>query len=312
MYQLRSKLNRTNVVKTPKKDVNACEDFLETITSGLVIAATIATLQLQSTDDYPPEAFLPGAANIWTLPLKDRRDCLAKLCGSVYDKFIHFSYNSSTGVATGGDRVCEYTVQLLRLGCFFMEFADAIREGDGGRVLRCWKYMLPIFSASGNSNYACEAANLLIQQTYTLSPRLAAQLVWSRFVNVQGRIGKNIPVDLHMEHLNKIAKSSIRFSGSNKTEKAITRIGRAIGTLSPVLEAFDTANNVQASSTRQKKIKMQNDIQVVVTELVKSMCFVIVNKDRKHTRFPNPKDILNMKDKTELVDWLITKLPRSL
>ncbi len=29
-----------------------------------------------------------------------------------------------------------------------MEFKDAIREGDGERVLRCWKYMIPIFSAS--------------------------------------------------------------------------------------------------------------------------------------------------------------------
>ena len=96
-----------------------------------------------------------------------------------------------------------------------MEFADAIREGDGRRVLRCWKYMVPIFSASGNTNYACEAANLLIQHNYSLSPRMAAQLSCSRFVNVHGRPGKNIPVDLHMEHLNKIAKGAIRLSGSN-------------------------------------------------------------------------------------------------
>ena len=41
------------------------------------------------------------------------------------------------------DGMCEYSVQLLRMCCLYMEFADAIREGDGGRVLRCWKYMLP-------------------------------------------------------------------------------------------------------------------------------------------------------------------------
>lgn len=60
-----------------------------------------------------------------------------------------------------------------------MEFADSIREGDGGHVLRCWKYMLPIFSASGNTNYACEAANVVVQFTYTLSPRLARQIKWT-------------------------------------------------------------------------------------------------------------------------------------
>ncbi len=312
MYQLRNKLNRTNVVNTPKKDVNACEDFIETLTCGQVVTATISILQLKSANDHPSEAVFPGVANVWSLPSDERKKCLKTLCTSIYDKFIKFSYNSCSSVATGGDKLCEYSVQLLRLGCFYMEFADAIREGDGRRVLRCWKYMVPIFSASGNTNYACEAANLLIQHNYSLSPRMAAQLSCSRFVNVHGRPGKNIPVDLHMEHLNKIAKGAIRLSGSNKNEKTITRIGRAIGTLSPALEAFDAANNVTESSSSQKKKKMQTDIQVVATELVKAMCFVVVNKDRKHYSFSNPKDLLKAKDKTALVHWLITKLPYSL
>ncbi len=50
---------------------------------------------------------------------------------------------------------------------------------------------------------------LLIQHNYSLSPRLAAKLSCSCF---HGRPGKNIPVDLHMEHLNKIAKGAIRLS----------------------------------------------------------------------------------------------------
>ena len=131
-----------------------------------------------------------------------------------------FSYNAPVTVVSGGDRVFQYSVQLLRLGLFYHEFADAIREGDGNRVLRCWKYMLPIFSASGSRNYACEAANLLIQHSYTLPPRLAQQLLWSRFVNVHGRPGCNVPVDIQLEHLNKIAKSAISFLGSNKSKKS--------------------------------------------------------------------------------------------
>ena len=96
------------------------------------------------------------------------------------------------------DKVFEYSVQLLCLYCIYMEFSDAIREGDGVRVLRSWKYMLPIFSASGKKNYACEAANLLLQHTCMLSPRLSAQLLWSHFVNVHGKPGENIPVHLHI------------------------------------------------------------------------------------------------------------------
>lgn len=247
---------------------------------------------------------------MWSLPSGERTKCLEELCAMVYDRFIHFNYNTET--ATSSDKVCNYSVQLLRLGCFYLEFVDAICEGDGNRVVRCWKYMIPIFSASGNSNYANEAANLLIQKSYSLSPRLSAQLIWSRFVNVHGRPGKNVPVDLHMEHLNKIAKCNIRFCGSNVNAKSISRIGRAIGTLSPVLESFDTNNNVEQVSSFQKKAKIQKDIQVVVSELVKSMCFVDLDHNRKHYAFPKPKDILNAKNRIELVDWLISKLPNDV
>ena len=239
------------MIEKPKNDVNACEDFLEIITSGLIVASALTTLKLTSTDDTPGTDVLPEAESLWIKPDTERRECLKRLCRQVYDKFVSFKYNnadSSPEVADTDDGVCQYSVQLLRLGCFYLEYSDAIREGDGGRVLRCWKYLLPIFFAAGNRNYACEAANLLVQHFYTLPPRLSAQLIWSRFINVHGRPGKNIAGDLHMEHLNKIAKEAIRFQGANKTRKAILRIGRAIGTMSPVLDQFDAQNEV--SSTR--------------------------------------------------------------
>ena len=57
--------------------------------------------------------------------------------------YICFNFNTYVRLPTEGDGVCEYSVQLLRMCCLCMEFAEAIREGDGGRhrVLRCWKYL---------------------------------------------------------------------------------------------------------------------------------------------------------------------------
>lgn len=155
------------------------------------------------------------------------------------------------------------------------------------------------FCVAGSTFYQCSwlqetritrvrQPTFLLQHSYTLSPRLSAQLLWSRFINVHGRAGKNIAGDLHMEHLNKIAKEAIRFQGANKTEKAIERIGRAIGTLSPVLENFDSHNNVPTTSSRQRKPDAQRDIQLVVTELVNCDAFKVVT-GRKYTAFPRPK-----------------------
>ncbi len=83
-----------------------------------------------------------------------------------------------------------------------------------------------------------------------MSPRQSARLLWSRFINTHSIPGRNIPVDLHMEHLNKMAKEAINFLGANKSEKAIQRVGKAIGTL-PVLNNFDMVNNVSTMSSKQ-------------------------------------------------------------
>ncbi len=60
--------------------------------------------------------------------------------------------------------------------------------------------------------------------------------------NVHGLPGMNIPADLHQEHLNRVVKEAIHGLGANKTETAVTQVGRALGTLSPVLAQFDKEN----------------------------------------------------------------------
>ena len=56
-----------------------------------------------------------------------------------------------------------------------MEFADAIREGDGQRVIRCWRYFMPIFRAAQCTNYACESFNLLYQALQSVNVELVCQ-----------------------------------------------------------------------------------------------------------------------------------------
>jgi hypothetical protein len=95
--------------------------------------------------------------------------------------------------------------------------------------------MLPMFVSSGRTNYAIEAMELLLHHDYFLSKREAAELIWCRFVYVHGCPGKNISIDLHMELLIKLLKSSITGLEPNKTETCIVRVGKALGTIYPVL-----------------------------------------------------------------------------
>ncbi len=77
--------------------------------------------------------------------------------------------------------VQSYTKEVLSLGLLFLNFKDAIKEGDGDRVLRMWKYFLLLFRATKHTNYAKEALTLLTQCLFTLPPNLAKQIKWSHY-----------------------------------------------------------------------------------------------------------------------------------
>ena len=289
-----------------KKDFNACEDFIETVISSHIVAAALATFGMESPSDSPDDAILP--LNLWMESNEQRKDTLEKLCMQVYDKFICLSLDSSPSGYIQSDSASSYSIQLLRIGCLYMEFADAIREGDGVRVLRCWRYFLPVFRASHSSNYACEAFHFLYQHLYALSPRLSNQLIWGRFLNLRGLPGRNIPLDLHMEHLNRMAKDAMRNLGSNKTRIAsISRVGRALGTLAPVLDQFDTENCVHSSSSRYRKPAATSDISIIVEDIMASRLFS-VERGRRMNHFKKSKDLLQSERKRELMEWVIGRL----
>ena len=58
------------------------------------------------------------------------------MAGAVVDCFIHYQFHEAP--QRYQDSVQDYAIHLLSLGFFYIEYADAIREGDGDRVLRCW------------------------------------------------------------------------------------------------------------------------------------------------------------------------------
>jgi len=51
-------------------------------------------------------------------------------------------------------------------------FHDAVREGNGDRIVLYWKLLLPVFQQQSRYNYAKEAF-LLLAQTYYLSKHKA-------------------------------------------------------------------------------------------------------------------------------------------
>ena len=229
----------------------------------------------------------------------ERKSALDEVSTKLFESFVTFSYSNKDGTS-GVDKVKDYGRVLLQVDCFYLEYCDAIREGDGEHALRCWRYLLPIFLGSHCVNYSCEVLNMLFQHLYALPPRLSAQLLWSRFINVHGLPGKNIPGNLHMEHLNRLAKEAIKGLGANKTKRGIARVGRALGTIGPALHQFDYDNNISTESGLHNATNSEKDTKIIVEELLQHDVLGTV-PGRKHKSFPN--SMLHAKTVEEQLAW---------
>ena len=193
------------------------------------------------------------------------------------------------------------------MGCFFQLFTDAVKEGDGRRILAYWRYLLPIFKDSGRKNYAVEVCNMLHQYEYQLTPRQSEELIWSRFVNTHGLQGRNIAADLHLEHLNCVCKESIRGLRHNKMEAVITRVAKALGTLSPILEQLDNDNRVNTASGAHRTPGFEEDRDRILHHLKQYNIFSVF-PGRSHSSFPKPRDVLHDCNKTTLTQWLTKRV----
>lgn len=180
------------MVKDPKNNMNACEDFILDVTDAHILVAFMTELGLSSMEETPTRL----------IPLKScdslsQRSALLDETRQLVDKYVDLALKTdlaSTSKLKDDDHVLNYARDTLTYGLLLKEFNDAIHEGDGTRILRCWKYFLFIFRATKRTNYSVDAFNMLAQYYCIFSPRMAEQILWSRTVNVHGQAGRNCPV----------------------------------------------------------------------------------------------------------------------
>ena len=130
LYQLRNLLNRVNVTKKPKKNFDACEDFLCTVLHSLLLMGSMKVLGMELLDDNPQSSIMPNCENLW-METVERRFEILEVSLKIIDSVVSFCFTG--GAETFVDKVYDYNTKLLSLGCFYLEYCDAIREGDGER-----------------------------------------------------------------------------------------------------------------------------------------------------------------------------------
>lgn len=281
MAQLRNVVDRCNVSADSDKDFNACDDFLVTVVDCHIIAAALNHLKMPSVSDEPSHDLL--TESLWLEAKEKRSDILETVTREIVLRFIDTKPGLSDqksrkskknkDAEKEGDKVYDYARELLSYGLLYKCFADSIREGDGKRILCCWKFLMLIFKAAKRKNYAIEALNLLGQYHFFLSHRQREQLLWSRCVNTHGISGRNIPGDLYLEHLNRLCKSAVSDLGANKTPAAFERAGKCLGVLDKLSTEFDKSLGVSEVYSTHSLPNDAKDMRMILKELIASDVF---------------------------------------
>lgn len=173
------------------------------------------------------------------------------------------------------DDMYNYQCSFLEYAMIIMNFFDAIKEGDGKRVIRCWKFQLPYLkNDSGSPKYALESLNIFLQIHGLLSAQDSHSLIWNRFhCNKSGR-GHNIPLDLSLEFVNRLLKEVVRKLGPNATNtNAVDRYCKAVNITKPVLDNFDRQCSITSRSGKHSHTSVITDLQKVLQELVEQQAF---------------------------------------
>ena len=67
----------------------------------------------------------------------------------------------------------------------------------------------------------------------------ASSLKWNPFCNTLGKVGKNIPLALRLEHLNNLLKACLKAVGANLNEKSAKRVAASLNEIELIMQSVD-------------------------------------------------------------------------
>lgn len=202
-----------------------------------------------------------------------------------------------------GDGIFNYSHNILKTGLLLKNFQDAVKEGDGSRLERLWKFMMLLYKVTGKTKYALAAIRLHAQLNAMLTPREAHCLRWNRTINLKGGIGRNVAIDQVQEHRVKETKELMSGHGANLTFPSAQIYSRASDGVACVMKNFDKESKVRKESSKHQR-RQDADILTVVKILQEIQALKEI-PGRTHSGIGTiPKDPISALDFHDLNAWI--------
>ena len=166
--------------------------------------------------------------------------------------------------------------------------------------MECYKVALLYFKAFGHHKYAFSVINLLCNIKFDENE--SNELMWERFINNHGIPGKNISMDLHLEHLNNFLKDLLKNLRNNMNETNAERISKAMNNIKALVDKTEVSLGIKKSTSGSNKGPHNESVKLLVTELLKENPFTSTKKGYKG--FENFTGQLLVKlDSTNFLKW---------
>ncbi|KAL9938571.1 hypothetical protein V8E36_002290 [Tilletia maclaganii] len=185
-------------------------------------------------------------------------DAVATLVSKVWDDT--FSETSIHTAQLRHDELGSNARLLLRDVLLALEWDDACRLGDVGRLVETEKFLAVFFAGCGKQQYS-QACLDDIWAAKVLEPDTARTLLAARFVNRSGARSGFIGGDLYQEHLNKAVQANDVTHGA---ERAVERLRDVFSGTNEVARAVRRAHSDllgESGRGRSKHERYQRDIQ---------------------------------------------------
>ena len=224
----------------------------------------------------------------------------------VFNEYVSSSSYPTKASETERDDMYNYQCSLLDQGLLYMDFIECIAEGDGNRIIRCWKFLMLHFFAENKSKYAIEVLYLLIQQNCLLSQREAYRQRWNRSTNKNGGAGNNVSLDLDLdlEHDNNYLKEALKKLGPNVAQSAVSRCGKILKFARKKVEDINRECAVMKRTVKHFIKSARKDLEKLVHHLIEKEALTL-HPGRHYRYFANiALHTLNKNALSGLCKWI--------
>ena len=102
-----------------------------------ILAAAMHLFGMENLQDTPRHDSISSTDTAWMESDDERKQKIEEISMCIVEQYINLAFNTTPSPSP--DNVCNYSLNLLSVGCLYLEMRDAIKEGDGDRVLQCWR-----------------------------------------------------------------------------------------------------------------------------------------------------------------------------